>query len=114
MHLTHLVCIFSILFSYALKDGDMISIDISVSTYSKLHLYNFTLYSCSDYFFVVCFQVYYDGVHGDLCETFLVGNVDDGGRRLVDISRKCLDSAINQCGPGVRLSTIGNTIRYAN
>ncbi|XP_031550101.1 methionine aminopeptidase 1D, mitochondrial-like isoform X2 [Actinia tenebrosa] len=69
--------------SYSLKDGDIISVDISV---------------------------YYGGVHGDLCETFLVGNVDDAGRKLVDISRKCLDSAICQCGPGVRFSTIGNTI----
>ncbi|KAK3710544.1 hypothetical protein QZH41_009364, partial [Actinostola sp. cb2023] len=73
--------------SYSLKDGDIISVDVSV---------------------------FIGGVHGDLCETFLVGGVDDAGRKLVDISRECLDTAISVCGPGIRFSTIGNTIRYVN
>jgi len=51
-------------------------------------------------------------VHGDLCETFMVGNVDEPGRKLVQVSRMCLDAAISICGPGERFSTIGNTIRY--
>jgi methionyl aminopeptidase len=37
-----------------LKDGDIVNIDVSV---------------------------YYKGFHGDLNETFLVGNVDEDGRR---------------------------------
>ncbi|EDO44113.1 predicted protein [Nematostella vectensis] len=69
--------------SRCLQNGDLLSVDISL---------------------------FYGGVHGDLCETFLVGNVDESGRRLVDICRQSLDEAISICGPGVRMSTIGNTI----
>ena len=52
---------------YELKDGDIINIDVSV---------------------------YKDGFHGDLNDTYLVGNVDERGRKLVETTRKCLDKAI--------------------
>ena len=53
-----------------------------------------------------------DGFHGDTCETILIGNVDNEGRRLVQVAKKCLDSAIEVCGPGVKFNKIGRTIRY--
>ena len=56
-------------------------------------------------------QVYQDGVHGDLSETYCVGNVDDESRNLVRVTRQCLDDAIALCKPSEKLSLIGNTIR---
>ena len=41
-----------------------------------------------------------------------MGQVDEAGRGLVDTCRQCLDAAIATCGPGVRFSTIGKTIRW--
>ncbi|KAL7642797.1 UNVERIFIED_CONTAM: hypothetical protein RMT77_006085 [Armadillidium vulgare] len=67
----------------ALEDGDIISVDVTV---------------------------YYKGFHGDCCETFLVGNVDDKGKHLVNVAKQCRDSAINICGPGVPFSDIGSEI----
>ena len=52
---------------YELQDGDIVNIDIS--TYVK-------------------------GFHADLNETYLVGNVDENGRKLVDVTRECLYKAI--------------------
>ena len=57
-------------------------------------------------------QVYIGGVHGDLCETYVVGSVDEQAHRLIESCRRCLDAAINVCNPGTRFSWIGNTIRY--
>ena len=34
--------------------------------------------------------VYIDGVHGDCSKTFLVGEVDEEGKRLVSITEECL------------------------
>jgi hypothetical protein len=50
-----------------LVDGDIINIDIS------------------------CF---YNGFHGDANATFCVGNVDEAGKKLIDVTRECLDKAI--------------------
>nr|DBA19832.1 TPA: hypothetical protein GDO54_015602 [Pyxicephalus adspersus] len=55
-------------------------------------------------------EVYSGGYHGDTSETFLVGNVDEGGRKLVETAKKCRDEAIAACRPGAPLSVIGNTI----
>ena len=52
---------------YELKDGDICNIDVSV---------------------------YHDGFHSDLNETYLIGNVDEKGRKLVDNARRCLQEAI--------------------
>ncbi|XP_067405346.1 methionine aminopeptidase 1D, mitochondrial isoform X5 [Emydura macquarii macquarii] len=69
--------------SRPLQDGDIINIDVTV---------------------------YYNGYHGDTSETFLVGNVDKAGQKLVEVARKCRDEAIAACRPGAPFSVIGNTI----
>lgn len=69
--------------SRPLQDGDIINIDVTV---------------------------YLDGYHGDTSETFLIGGVDEAGRRLVETARRCRDEAIAACKPGAKLCVIGNTI----
>ncbi|XP_034642000.1 methionine aminopeptidase 1D, mitochondrial isoform X1 [Trachemys scripta elegans] len=69
--------------SRPLQDGDIINIDVTV---------------------------YCNGYHGDTSETFLVGNVDKSGQKLVEVARKCRDEAIAACRPGAPFSVIGNTI----
>ncbi|KAK8766371.1 methionine aminopeptidase 1D, mitochondrial [Amblyomma americanum] len=67
-----------------LRDGDIISIDVSV---------------------------FYNGYHGDCAETVMVGHsVDDRGKALVLTTRECLERAISVCGPGQKLSAIGRVI----
>lgn len=39
--------------------------------------------------------VFHNGYHGDLNETFFVGDVDDGGKRLVQTTYECLMQAID-------------------
>ncbi|KAL4841039.1 hypothetical protein H8958_017450 [Nasalis larvatus] len=72
--------------SRPLQDGDIINIDVTV---------------------------YYNGYHGDTSETFLVGNVDECGKKLVEVARRCRDEAIAACRAGAPFSVIGNTIRSA-
>uniref|UniRef100_A0A3B1K2E5 Methionyl aminopeptidase type 1D (mitochondrial) n=1 Tax=Astyanax mexicanus TaxID=7994 RepID=A0A3B1K2E5_ASTMX len=72
--------------SRQLQDGDIINIDVTV---------------------------YLEGYHGDTSETFLIGSVDEQGRKLVDVARQCRDQAIAACEPGQPLCVIGNTIRLA-
>lgn len=69
--------------SRPLQDGDIINIDVTV---------------------------YLEGYHGDTSETFLIGSVNEQGRKLVDVARRCRDQAIAACGPGQPLCVIGNTI----
>ncbi|ERE71994.1 methionine aminopeptidase 1D [Cricetulus griseus] len=69
--------------SRPLQDGDIINIDVTV---------------------------YYNGYHGDTSETFLVGNVDECGKKLVEVARRCRDEAIAACRAGAPFSVIGNTI----
>ncbi|KAL4239997.1 Methionine aminopeptidase 1 [Mactra antiquata] len=70
--------------SRKLEDGDILNIDISV---------------------------YYKGFHGDLNETFFVGNVDEKSKKLVKASWECLDLAIKEVKPGVRYRDIGAVIQ---
>jgi len=71
-----------------LQDGDILNIDITV---------------------------YKNGFHGDLNETFLVGNVDEGGRKLVEASYESLRRAIEQVKPGAKYRDIGGVIqKYIN
>ncbi|XP_064442750.1 methionine aminopeptidase 1D, mitochondrial isoform X5 [Mirounga angustirostris] len=70
--------------SRPLQDGDIINIDVTV---------------------------YYNGYHGDTSETFLVGNVDECGKKLVEVARRCRDEAVAACRAGAPFSVIGNTIR---
>jgi methionyl aminopeptidase len=50
------------------------------------------------------------GYHGDLNETFLVGNVDDDGRRLVKTAFDCLAAAMALVKPGTLYRDLGSVI----
>lgn len=68
-------------------DGDIINIDITV---------------------------WHNDYHGDCSKTFLVGNVDDAGRQLVEHNKNALYAAIKICRPGVNFQEIGLAIsKYA-
>ncbi len=54
--------------------------------------------------------IYLHGVHGDTNATFLVGDVDDEGRRLVRVTKESLWKAIDTVRPGSRLHDIGRAI----
>ncbi|GAY41945.1 hypothetical protein CUMW_063250 [Citrus unshiu] len=54
--------------SRKLEDGDIVNIDVTV---------------------------YYKGVHGDLNETYFVGNADEASRQLVQCTYECLEKAIS-------------------
>jgi methionyl aminopeptidase len=66
-----------------LKDGDIINIDITA---------------------------YINGVHGDTDATFLVGEVDEESRLLVERTREATMRAIRACAPGRALNVIGRVI----
>ncbi len=54
--------------------------------------------------------VFLDGMHGDCSATFLVGDVDAGGRKLVEVARECLERGIGAVQPGRPISDIGKAI----
>jgi methionyl aminopeptidase len=66
-----------------LEDGDIVNLDITV---------------------------YLDGMHGDCSATFLVGQVDEAGQRLVRVARECLERGIAAVRPGRPLSDVGRAI----
>lgn len=67
-----------------LQDGDIVNVDVSV---------------------------YYKGWHGDLNETFVVGdNVDEESKKLVKVTHECLHLAIAACRPGTRYRDLGDII----
>ena len=66
-----------------LRDGDILNIDITA---------------------------YLDGVHGDTNYTFLVGDVDDDSRLLVERTKESLNRAIRAVAPGREINVIGRTI----
>lgn len=70
--------------STVLKDGDIVNLDVTI---------------------------YLDGVHGDTNATFLVGEVDADSRKLVEITRECLDKGISAVRPGARVRDIGRAIQ---
>ena len=55
--------------------------------------------------------VFLDGVHGDTNATFLVGDVDEESRRLVEVTRECLELAIAVVRPGQLFNEIGRAIQ---
>ena len=67
-----------------IQDGDIVNID--VTTYNR------------------------GGYHGDLNETFCVGNVDADGQRLVQTSFECLSAALSMVKPGTLYRDLGTTI----
>ncbi|KAF8885803.1 peptidase M24, structural domain-containing protein [Infundibulicybe gibba] len=54
--------------------------------------------------------VFLNGYHGDTSETFLVGNVDDQGKELVEVTNEALKRGIGACGPRRPLKGIGRAI----
>ncbi|XP_027154442.1 methionine aminopeptidase 1D, chloroplastic/mitochondrial isoform X2 [Coffea eugenioides] len=69
--------------SRELEDGDIVNIDVTV---------------------------YLNGYHGDTSATFFVGDVAEEARKLVQVTKECLDKAISICAPGVEFNKIGKTI----
>jgi methionyl aminopeptidase len=69
--------------SRPLEDGDIVNLDVTV---------------------------YLEGMHGDCSATFLVGEVDPEGRRLVEVARECLARGIAAVRPGRPISDIGKAI----
>ena len=67
-----------------LKDGDIIGVDIGVLM---------------------------NGVYGDACYTYTVGQVSAEVQGLVDTTRACLDAGIAECRPGNRTGDIGHAIQ---
>lgn len=52
-----------------------------------------------------------DGYYGDASRMFLIGAVKPAARKLVTITRECLDLGIAQVKPGKRLGDIGHAIQ---
>jgi methionyl aminopeptidase len=69
--------------STVLQDGDILNIDITA---------------------------YLDGVHGDTNSTFLVGDVDEESRLLVERTKEALNRAIRAVAPGREINVIGRAI----
>lgn len=67
-----------------LKDGDILNIDVTT---------------------------YLNKFHGDTNKTFLVGNVSDEVKKLVDITYKCMREGIKQVRPGAHIGDIGAIIQ---
>ncbi len=67
-----------------LRDGDIISIDVTLVK---------------------------DDFHGDTCATFFVGEVAEDTRRLVTVTAASLAEALKIVRPGVRIGDIGSTIQ---
>ncbi|KAI9298019.1 methionine aminopeptidase [Neoconidiobolus thromboides FSU 785] len=66
-----------------LQDGDILNIDVSA---------------------------YHNGFHADLNETYLVGNVDQAGKDLVQTTKDCLNLAIDMVKPGGLYRDLGAII----
>ena len=70
--------------SSVLRDGDIVNLDVTI---------------------------FLDGVHGDTNATFLVGDVDEESRRLVRVTKECLDLGIAAVRPGGQVRDIGRAIQ---
>jgi methionyl aminopeptidase len=66
-----------------LQDGDIVNLDVTL---------------------------FKDGVHGDTNATFLVGDVDEESRRLVEVTRECMWRGIEAVKPGSPINEIGRAI----
>ncbi len=79
----HVVC-HGIPSARRLKDGDIVNIDVTVIV---------------------------DGWHGDTSRMFLVGEVPLRARRLVEVTRECLELGIAAAKPGATLGDVGWAIQ---
>jgi methionyl aminopeptidase len=66
-----------------LQDGDIVKVDITA---------------------------YKDGAHGDNCATFLVGDVDEESRLLVERTKEAMERGIKAAKPGRAVNVIGRVI----
>ena len=66
-----------------LRDGDLVKVDVSV---------------------------YLDGMHGDCCATFGVGDVDPESQRLLDTTRDAMHAGIDVVRPGALVRDVGRAI----
>lgn len=74
--------------SKKLKKGDIVNIDVTVIK---------------------------DGYHGDSSRMYAVGNVSVKARRIMQVSRDCLNIGIDTVKPGIELAEIGRAIeKYAH
>uniref|UniRef100_A0A8H8CND6 Methionine aminopeptidase n=1 Tax=Psilocybe cubensis TaxID=181762 RepID=A0A8H8CND6_PSICU len=55
-------------------------------------------------------SVYFEGYHGDLNETYPVGEIDEDSKRLIRTTRESLDEAIKICKPGALFRDLGKVI----
>lgn len=55
--------------------------------------------------------VLYMGYYGDAARTFEIGEVGEGARLLLDVTRRSLELAIEQVRPGAHLSDIGHAVQ---
>jgi methionyl aminopeptidase len=67
-----------------LKDGDILSVDCGVIL---------------------------DGFFGDAAVSFGIGHVNGEAERLIKVTKRCLDNAVGQVGPGKRLGDIGAAVQ---
>mmetsp|Transcript_17957 Transcript_17957/g.50260 ORF Transcript_17957/g.50260 Transcript_17957/m.50260 type:complete len:372 (-) Transcript_17957:191-1306(-) len=95
---------------------------------SPLNYYNFPKSVCTSVNEVICHGVpdlrplkegdivnvdvtaYHEGFHGDLNETYVVGEVDDESKRLIKVTYECLMKALDHVKPGVRFREMGDII----
>ena len=68
----------------ALKEGDIINVDITARL---------------------------DGYHGDCSRTFMVGQVSEEAKRLVNVTEACLMRGIEAVRPGMEVNEIGRAIQ---
>ena len=96
---------------------------------SPLNYYNFPKSCCTSVNEVIChgipdlrplqngdilnidITVFHRGFHGDLNETFLIGEVDENSKKLVRVTHECLLKAIEIVKPGEKYREIGNIIQ---
>ncbi len=52
-----------------------------------------------------------DGYHGDCSKTFMVGQVSEEARKLVDVTEACLKLGIEAVRPGMEVNEIGRAIQ---
>jgi methionyl aminopeptidase len=50
------------------------------------------------------------GYHGDVNETYAVGEIDEESKKLIRTTRQCLDEAIKICKPGALFRDIGKVM----
>lgn len=68
---------------YELKDGDIVNIDVTAIV---------------------------NGFYGDTSKMYTVGEVSAEAKRLIEVTKKCLDIGIEQCVPGNYVGDIGHYI----